>query len=185
MSWTVTKDGISVSADTEAELAIALAVMRDVAQENPVGSVHLPVAVNAPSWRVGGPPDGKPLPPIAADEGYPYDVGERVRVSMGFIEDDDDPPVLTLVSESDDSVTELPTVQHIPVRAILLDVLNVILLFPEGVEARGVCELTGFSDKAIGNRIQRLKNMGLVEKVPHHRQWRATQLARRAKLVKC
>lgn len=175
MSWLVTKDGVSVSADTEAELRLAIAVLTGTVEEKPMGAVHLPIEINAPAWRVGGPPDVEVL---RAQGQYPADVWTP--------DVDDDPRPLTLVkSESPDSVTESPTVQHIPVRALLLDVLNAILLFPEGVESRGVAELLGITEKSIGNRIQRLKAAGLVEKVPHHRQWRATQLARRAKLVKC
>jgi hypothetical protein len=177
MSWLVTKDGVSVSADTEADLRLAIACLTTPQADCSLGSVHLPVEINAPAWRVGGPPDSKPLPPIEVR-------GQYVTADQ-LAELEEDKPVLTLVSESDDSVAESPTVQHVPVRAILLDVLNAILLFPEGVESRGVAELLGLTDKSIGNRIQRLKGAGLVEKVPHHRQWRATQLARRAKLVKC
>jgi hypothetical protein len=170
----ITKGDITLECETQADVRLALGVFADV-DEPPLPSVAVVPVVNgvpvgAPEWRVGGPPDPKPLPPIA-DEYYPQppDGGppEGFRV------------LRAVPTESGDSV------QHVPVRALLLDVLNAIMLFPEGVETRGVAELLGLTDKSIGNRIQRLKDAGLVEKVPHHRRWRATQLARRAKLVKC
>src|SRR3954471_12295173 len=124
MSWLVTKDGVSVSADTEAELRLAIAAL--TVAETPVGSVHLPIEVNAPAWRVGGPPDV----------------------------DDDDPRPLTLVkSESPDSVPESPTVQHVSVRALQLDVLEAVFAFPEGVTCKGVAELLGLTDKTVSGRM--------------------------------
>src|SRR3954468_4716220 len=118
MSWLVTKDGVSVSADTEAELPLAIAAL--TVAETPVGSVHLPIEVNAPAWRVGGPPDV----------------------------DDDDPRPLTLVkSESPDSVPESPTVQHVSLSRQLPVVLDAVLLFPEGVTVKGVCQLLGLTEK--------------------------------------
>lgn len=78
--------------------------------------------------------------------------------------------------------------QHIPVTRCCLDVLEAVLLFPEGVYAKGIGELLGISpkSKAVGGRLQKLATMGLVEH-PHHNRnlWRATPLARRSKLVAC
>lgn len=174
MTYHVSKDDVHVLCDNESELRIAIAVLNSPT----VASVHIPVVPHieaaVPDWRVGGPV-------------HPY-VPNTQGISADELDSlEDDKPALTLVppTESDDSVPEVPTVQHIPVRAKLLEVLECIMLFPEGVESRGVCELLGVGDKGVGNRIQRLKQAGLVEQVPHHRRWRATQLARRAKLVKC
>jgi hypothetical protein len=172
----ISKGGIDILCDTQADVRIAMAALTD-GDEPALPAVSVVPVVNGvpaggPAWRVGGPPDRT------------IREGDFMTPDL-LAELEEDKPALRLVSESDDSVSESPTVQHVPVRAILLDVLNAILLFPEGVESRGVAELLGLTDKSIGNRIQRLKGAGLVEKVPHHRQWRATQLARRAKLVKC
>jgi hypothetical protein len=157
--YSITLGGITVTADNEAELRLAIAVLN-----TPLGSLHMPVAVNAPapSWRVGGPPDPKPLPPIP---------NERIAVPK---------PVLRAVpTESPDSVAP----QHVSVTRLHLDVLEAVMLFPEGVTTRGVSQLLGLSNKTAGGRIQGLKRQGLIEKLPGHKSWRATTLARRAKIV--
>jgi hypothetical protein len=177
--YTVAKDGVSVTADTEAELRIAIAVLN-----TPVGSLHLPVAVNAPapSWRVGGPPDEKSYP--VGDYGTsmvprpnldPYGV-----TADRLAELEEDAPVLSLVlTESSDSVAP----QHIPVSRKNNEILEAIMLFTEGVGTSGLTQLLGIPQVIVASRIQALKSAGLVEKIPGHRLWRATQLARRAKLV--
>jgi hypothetical protein len=73
--------------------------------------------------------------------------------------------------------------QIIPVRRKLLDVLDVIASFPEGITTQGVSTLIGVAASATSHRVTRLKKMGLVESVPHTIYWRATDLARKAKLV--
>jgi DNA-binding transcriptional ArsR family regulator len=84
----------------------------------------------------------------------------------------------------DDLVSVTPAHQMIPVRRILLDVYDIIKEFPEGITCKGVSELIGIKADTISHRMTRLKEAGLVEKVPHSIYWRATSLSRRAKLVK-
>jgi hypothetical protein len=74
--------------------------------------------------------------------------------------------------------------QMIPVRTKLLDMLEVLMTFPEGITCRGISTLTGTSVGAVSHRLGRLKQMGLAESVPKSANWRATQLARTAKLVR-
>lgn len=177
MSWTVTKDGVSVTADTQAELAIAIAALNTdatVAEPKAIGTVHLPVAakLDVPPWAVGGPSPNNPVanifPPVDGDD-------DPQPVKLGIVRD----------TESDDSDVKPATVQHIPVSAKLLEVLEAVMLFPEGVGCPGISTLLGLTVKTVTGRMQMLKKQGLVETVPHHRAWRATELARRAKLVKC
>lgn len=116
---------------------------------------------DSPSWRVGG-------PPVDPDP-------------------DDDPMArgLELVTKISDTVTEVCSIepQYIPVRAKCLEVLEAVMLFPDGVPCSGLETLLGLSEKQVSGRVQMLKRAGLVESVPGHRLWRATTLARRAKLV--
>ena len=171
MSWTVKKGGLSVSADTEEELRIALAVLSNGHVAN-VPSLHIPIEADIvgaqggrpePSWRVGGPPDDKP------DD-----------------KPDDDPKPLALVrpTESCDSVPESTTVAHIALSPPHMETLDCILLFTEGVSASGIATLTGIKNGTAHSRIQHLKRKGLVERVKGHELWVATPLARRAKLVR-
>lgn len=71
----------------------------------------------------------------------------------------------------------------IPVRRVLLDVLDVLLTFPEGITGKGVSQLTGVNPSAVSHRLTRLKRQGLAEGVKGTINWRATALARKAKLV--
>ena len=93
-------------------------------------------------------------------------------------------PHLTVVPEVEVSHGDsVPTVQHIPVSARNMEVLDAVMLFPDGVPSNGIAELIGVPSPIVSGRLQILKDSGLVEKVPGHRAWRATQLARRSKLV--
>jgi DNA-binding transcriptional ArsR family regulator len=69
------------------------------------------------------------------------------------------------------------------VRRILMEVLDVVLTFPEGITSQGISQLTGVRVSTISHRLTRLKRLGLVESVEHSINWRATGLARKAKLV--
>lgn len=159
MTYHVSKDDVHVLCDNESELRIAIAVL------NSPASVSMPVEVNAPPWRVGGP--AVPYVP------YPYP------------DEDDDPPALTLVppTESDDSVTKPATVQHVSLSKVHREMLEAIMLFPEGVTTKSMMILLGLTEKQAGGRIQGLKKRGLIERIPGHWSWRATDLARRAKVV--
>jgi hypothetical protein len=55
--YRIAKGELTVTADTEAELQIAIACLTETVVNG--------VPAGAPAWRVGGPPDSKPLPPIA------------------------------------------------------------------------------------------------------------------------
>lgn len=184
----ITKGGIHILCDTQADLKIAMAALADV-DEPALPAVHLPVEVNAvhhvneatgerevvgysPAWRVGGPV------PSQAVSSHLYPVPEADDITEGAPSDSDAPSGRMNV----DMGFEVP--QYIPVRAKQLEVLEAVLLFPEGVPCRGIGQLLGLTDKTVGQRMQSLKREGLVEMVPHHHLWRATTLARRAKLVR-
>lgn len=168
--YRISKGDLTVTADTQAELQIAIACLtRGYQADKTVGAVHLPVEIDAPDWRVGGPRatvgDGKPALAVVPTESHDSDVFTGLQGNHPMA--DDGAP------------------QHIPVKSKQLDVLEAVLLFPEGVPTRGVAQLLGLTDKAAGQRMQALKNAGLVELVPHSSRWRATLFARRAKLVRC
>ena len=97
------------------------------------------------------------------------------------------PPLKSLVQypSEEDNVVQLGSAEPhmIPVRVVLMEVLEVVKCFPEGITSRGVSELTGVEVGRVSHRLTRLKKMGLVESVKGSINWRATQLARRAKLV--
>jgi hypothetical protein len=159
MTWTVTKDGVSVTADTEPELAIAVAVLNT----DTTVAERVPVGVNA----IG--------------RGY---LGEALRFPYSTVEEPPKPKLAVVSTESDDSVAESPAVQHIPVSPENLETLDCISLFSEGVPARGISELLGVKVGTIHSRLQSLKKQGLVERVRGHQLWIVTPKARRAKLVK-
>jgi hypothetical protein len=136
---------------------------------------------------------------------FECDTADDVRLAMSVLEpvptvadeswsesDDSDETFLTIVPNHVDLESDLRAgidypspPKHVAVKRIMLDVLEAVMLFPEGVETRGVATLLGLTEKAASNRIQSLKRDGLVEMVPHHHRWVATTLARRAKLVAC
>lgn len=184
----VTKGDINILCDTQADLKIAMAALMD--EDEPalpdIEALHIEALRAAgqypadvvPGWRVGGPSAHNPVP-------HPYPVPEADEVTEGA-------PRLSVVDTEPDS--DAPSgrmnvdmgfeLHYIPVRAKQLDVLEAVLLFPEGVPVKGVAQLLGLTEKAVGQRMQSLKKDGLVELVPHHHLWRATTLARRAKLVR-
>lgn len=110
------------------------------------------------------------------------DLSVRHKVKGLVIPDcdpDDDPEPVALAS-----VSTLAPVERIAVQENLLEVLNTVLAFPEGITIKGINTLLApGAPKAMGNRVYRLKLMGLVEKVDGHWLWRATQRARDAKLI--
>lgn len=76
--------------------------------------------------------------------------------------------------------------RYVPVTRKLLDVLVEVVRFPDGVYARGIGELIGVNRATASSRLQGLKALGLVEHpATNQTKWRATQLARRSKLVAC
>lgn len=166
----ITKGDITLDCETEGDVKLALAVLTfDETAALPSVSVYPVVngqAVAPPAWRVGGPSD-------------PVNYGDAMTADV-LAELEEDKPVLSLVTESHDSVA----VQHVSVRDRQLDVLDAVLAFPEGVTCKGVGELLGLTDKSVGGRMQLLKRAGLVEKLQGHHAWVATTLARRAKLVR-
>lgn len=76
-----------------------------------------------------------------------------------------------------------PEQQIIPVRTVLLEVLDVVLTFPEGITSKGISQLSGVTQSRVSHRLTKLKRLGLVESMQGSINWRATPLARRAKLV--
>jgi hypothetical protein len=151
----ITKGDIVLECETQADLQLALSVLCEPVDVPALPSMHVPVEVNAPAWRVGGPTEPY-VPELPNDE-----PSGNMRVNMGF-----------------------DTAQHISVPSKQLDVLEAVKLFPEGVSCKAVGELLGLSDKQVGGRIQQLRRANLIEHVPHHNLWVATPLARRAKLVR-
>lgn len=176
--YRITKGDMTVTADTEAELQIAIACLTEMTRGYESRSN---LAAAAPDWRVGGPVLGRDIEAVANSPMVWRDSGPVDPVAIGIeLDAADDKPTLSLVpTESNDS-----DVQHIPVRAKQLDVLEAVLVFAEGVQCKGIEQLLGLPEKAVSGRIQCLKKAGLVELVPHSTRWRATQLARRAKLVR-
>lgn len=71
--------------------------------------------------------------------------------------------------------------QMIPVARKNLEVLNVVMKSPEGLPNSKIRELLELKPTMASGILQELKTCGLVESVPA--RWRATALARRAKLV--
>lgn len=182
----ITKGDIVLECETQADMRLALGVLADV-DVPALPSMHIPVEVNAADWHVTGPVTGggggwepTPLPPIGSGV-----VAHYTDKDYGMVTEPGEPgkPKLVAVPESGE-LSSWPS-QCIPVRGKQLDVLEAVLLFPEGVPVAGIAQLLGLTDKTVGQRIQTLKNAGLVEHVPHHHLWRATTLARRAKLVRC
>lgn len=169
----ITKGDIVLECETQADMRLALGVLADV-DVPALPSMHIPVEVNAPAW------EPTPLPPIGSGV-----VAHYTDKDYGMVTEPGEPgkPKLVAVPESGE-LSSWPS-QCIPVRGKQLDVLEAVLLFPEGVPVAGIAQLLGLTDKTVGQRIQTLKNAGLVEHVPHHHLWRATTLARRAKLVRC
>lgn len=176
MSWHVSKDGIDVVCDTEEELAVAVAVFRHIEQAKP-------------NWIVGGPVDaellraqGKYPPDTVADLPPMPDVFAGLKGNHPLA---DRPAPLALVppTESPDSVPNPVMPQHISLPRKQNEVLEAVILFPEGVTTNSLSTLLGVSQMVVSGRIQELKVKGLIEKLPGHKAWRATQLARRAKVV--
>jgi hypothetical protein len=57
MTYRISKGDLTVTADTEAELQIAIACLTEMTHgyETKLPSMSVPIEVNAPEWRVGGP----------------------------------------------------------------------------------------------------------------------------------
>jgi hypothetical protein len=202
--YRISKGDLTVTADTEAELQIAIACLTEMTRgyEKELPGISIPVEVNAPDWRVGGPrpdPLAQPLDELRtqlekleADKPKLVAVQDReqqnaqafselhdlAEESRHYLQDDDAPSGRMHV----DMGFDVP--QYIPVSAKKLDVLEAVLLFPDGVPANGVAQLLGLTQKMASGRLQMLRVAGLAELVPHTNSWRATALARRAKLVR-
>jgi hypothetical protein len=176
----ITKGDIVLECETQADMRLALGVLADV-DVPALPSMHIPVEVNAPDW------EPIPLPPVGSgilahyvdkDYGMVTEPGEPGKPKLVAV------PTVSPEQQAARYVQEHAP-QCVPVRAKQLDILEVVLLFPEGVPVKGIAQLLGLTDKTVGQRIQALKADSLVEHVPHHHLWRATTLARRAKLVRC
>lgn len=168
MTYRVTKGGLAVTADTAAELQIAIACLTEMISDEVVHDGR--VEVNAPAWRVGGPRDEMPI-------GRAY-LGDHVDGPYGVTADAMVPDIPRLAVVPDPGMP-----QHITVSRKNREVLDAIILFNEGVSTNSLETLLGIKPVIIASRIQALKGAGLVAKVPGHRRWVATTLARRAKLV--
>lgn len=126
------------------------------------------------------PPPPAPIGEFISDERLQARHEVKGLVIPDFDPDDDPQPTALA------SVSPIGPVERIPLLQNLLDVLNVVLTFPEGISAKGIGQLLPITETkptAVGNRLYRLKLMGLVEKVDGHWIWRATQRARDAKLI--
>jgi hypothetical protein len=194
----VTKGDITIECADQHELGMALLALSGTQSDfHPLPGVHIPGG----DCSLGTAELGEyltereeqrlrlvePLPPVPLLKQIGYPPGQ-----IGY------PPACGPAGDPDTDVVTVDYLgggrgghagtQHIPVTRCCLDVLEAVLLFPEGVYAKGVGELLGISpkSKAVGGRLQKLATMGLVEH-PHHNRnlWRATPLARRSKLVAC
>ena len=102
-------------------------------------------------------------------------------IQLAIDEDEDaDPTPLTIVHPWGEALTGP---QSIPVPHKQLQVLNTLMEFPDGITARGISSLIGVSPGAIGHRLGKLRERNLVQHIDNTWQWRATDTARRAKLV--
>jgi hypothetical protein len=176
MTYRISKGDLTVTADTEAELRIAIA-MFNVAMFNERSTwvpEPLPALVNAPDWRVGGPRDVTPIGRAYLGEAMQPDIPYGMTTEVGERER----PRLVALKCPDD-----PAVQHITVSRRNRAVLDAVTLFSEGVSTGSLAILLGLEQGVITGRVQALKKAGLVEKVQGHRLWVATTLARRGKLV--
>lgn len=161
-----------VEGDTEDELRAAMRVMgheeitadtiKDSVKSTPVGPTD-----TVRGELVTMPPEAGETIVTGAPEVVPSGVFKR-QTDLAALN------VLTLAPSP-------PTM--IPVRRVLLDVLDVLLTFPEGITGKGVSQLTGVNPSAVSHRLTRLKRQGLAEGVKGTINWRATALARKAKLV--
>lgn len=184
MTYRISKGDMTVTADTEAELRIAVAMF------NERGS--------APAWAVGGPRDVTPIGRAYLGEAMQPDIPYGITTEAG------ERPKLVAVPNTDkqlyDSMSESAkalfdaltppdehpysaAVQHITVSRRNREVLDAVMLFPEGVSTSSLATLLGIKQGVIAGRVQALKDVSLIEKVQGHRLWAATTLARRSKLV--
>lgn len=177
----ITKGGINIVCDTQADVKIAMAALTDV--DEPALPNMTEAFADAPAWRVGGPVNRQrePLPPIGSGviahyaesehEGHEHVPLKPKLVAVGKLQDD------TRVD------VEFNVPQHITVSRKNREVLDAVILFSEGVSTSSLSTLLGLKQVVVASRLQALKTDGLVAKIPHHRLWAATSLARRAKLV--
>jgi hypothetical protein len=159
----LTKGDMTIRCETEAELRIARAVFSEPDEVTEMGEIE--------SLAIGVGYLGEYDPQLSTLPDGDYRSSRHLAV------------VSEPETESDDSVPKDTTVQHVPVSRRNLDVLEAVMLFPEGVPASGLGTLLGLTSHTVHGRLQSLKRAGLVEGVPGHELWRATPLARRSKLV--
>lgn len=168
----VTHGGFTVDCDTEAEVRIAIAAL-----SIPSPTVELaagPVAdpngytshLEVPGWRVGG--------PVSEHEQHAH---------TAVIDADPAKRTLALVEQANTKIAQIGVPEMVPVTRVNLDVLEAVLCFQEGVPTRGLMELLGLKQTTVSGRLGTLQRAGLIERVQHKNLWRATTLARRAKLV--
>lgn len=198
MSYVVSKGDLTVSADTEAELLIAIAALRNGGGFNHVydGPLEAPPKLTGINVHLPGELSSDPKPYAYPPEfsqpdiGYSFDHDKAkfvaVPVEQADYADDPSPMArsLELVEESRSMIESIAS-QLIPVSRRNLEVLEAVMCFPEGVPNRGLQQLLGLREGQISGRLNTLKVKGLVELIPHSLAWRATQLARRSKLVAC
>ena len=167
----ITRDGFTIEADTQAELQMAIAALRSTQNDVPALPVIPEADVFGQVVREDKYPDERYIPEHLVIEPYLSAVPSTHALTHAA----------KLVPVVDSTVS--PAVQMVPVGRKLLDILEIVLCFPDGISSKGVQHLTGLSDGAVGNRLTRLRVAGLLERIPHSITWRATDLARRSKLV--
>lgn len=153
----IIKGEITLECETQAEVQIAFTVL-----ENLSATVDVP-----------------PLPEMMVPDLIPEEYKVRVNAPAWRVGGPSTATLKLVETESNDSVP-----QCIPVASVHLDVLEAVMLFPEGVPCKGIEQLLGLNDKQVNGRTQSLKRAGLIERIEHSHRWRATTLARRAKLVR-
>lgn len=174
----IIKGDIILECDTQADVALAVAALT---------GIDFPALPEIPFPYI-------PVANIVDPDGF---VDEACGAAvLGETESDDSVQtghlkIAATIPAAESALRAVPTLesvatiapQLIPVRRRQLDVLEAVLLFPEGVPGKGISQLLGLSEKTVSGRMQSLRRDSLVEMVPHTHAWRATSLARRAKLV--
>ena len=62
------------------------------------------------------------------------------------------------------------------------ETLDGILAFDEGIPASGIAKLLDISESTASGRIQKLRKLRLIEKIPGTTMWRGTEKARTAEI---
>lgn len=210
MAFRIIKGDTTIEADTEDELKQAIRVLAGTVStvENLLGDPFVAAAIPADKLRALAPSTefipytpGAPFPHSAmyGTNDYPMGTGELGEYYEPPEEGGQqslmsDQPKLTVVEnggivgtvthiDRSSKAFSVAITEQISVRREHLKVLNAVISFTDGVTAQGVCQILGVGYTFVGPKLSKLQKMALVERIPHSLLWRATDKARRAKLV--